>query len=173
MSDIAISTLHVINRSADRITSSKRNLKLIVNIALDLLQDRLLHLVAVTIDELDTIVRIRIMRCANHHAAIKATVNSLVGNAGRRDNMKHIRIGTRSNESRNDSGLEHIARTARVLTDNNTALLVLACAIVPANKSTDFKSMLDIEAIIGFAAKTIGSEVLHGNPLKRKQKQTY
>ena len=109
----------------------------------------------------------------DHNAAIKAAVNGLVGNTRRRDDVKHIGVSARGDKSRDDSSFEHIARTARILTNNDTPLLFLTRTVIPANDSADFEGMLDVEAIIGFAAEAIGSEVLHGNPLKREQKQTH
>ena len=107
--DVAIAALHVINRAANGVTRCQRYVKLAVNIGLNLLEDVLVHLVALFVDQLDAVIGKRIVRCGNHDAAIKGTVNYLVAYARCRNDVQHVRVSTRSNQARDKRGLKHIA----------------------------------------------------------------
>ena len=107
--DVAVATLHVVNRAANSVTRCQRYVKLAVNIGLYLLEDVLVHLVALFVDQLDTVIGKRIVRCGNHDTAVKATVNYLVADARRRNNVQHVRVSAGSNQTRDKCGLKHIA----------------------------------------------------------------
>ena len=74
--------------------------------------------------------------------------------------MQHVRIGAARHETSHQRGLEHIARTARVLAKNNTGLFIGAGPVVPAHKAPDLECVINIEALVGLATESIGSEVL-------------
>ena len=107
--DVAVAALHVINRAANGVTGCQRYVKLAVNIGLYLFKDVLVHLVALFVDQLDAVIGKRIVRCGNHDTAVKATVNYLVADARRRNNVQHVRVSARSNQARDKRGLKHIA----------------------------------------------------------------
>ena len=107
--DVAVAALHVINRAANAVTRCQRNVKLAVNIGLYLLKDVLVHLVAIFVDQLDAVIGERIVGCSNHDTAVKATVNYLVADARRRNNVQHVRVSARSNQARDKCRLKHIA----------------------------------------------------------------
>ena len=107
--DVAVAALHVINRAANGIARCQRYVKLSVNIGLNLLEDVLVHLVALFIDQLDAVIGKGVVRCGNHDAAVKATVYYLVANARRRNDVQHVRVSAGSNQARDKRGLKHIA----------------------------------------------------------------
>ena len=107
--DVAVAALHVINRAANAVTRCQRYVKLAVNIGLYLLKDVLVHLVAVFVDQLDAVIGEWVVGCSNHDAAVKGTVYNLVANTRRRNNVQHVRVSARSNQSRDKRGLKHIA----------------------------------------------------------------
>ena len=89
VSDVAITALHIINRCANCVTRHHRNLFGIfaVNVLLDKLKQRLFHLEALGINQLDAIIRIRIMASGNHHAAIECAVGGFIRKARRGNNV--------------------------------------------------------------------------------------
>ena len=107
--DVAVTTLHVINRAANGVTRCQRNVKLTVNIGLYLLENVLVHLVALFIDQLDAVISKGVVRCGNHDAAVKAAVNYLVAYARCRNNVQHVRVSAGSNQARDKRGLKHVA----------------------------------------------------------------
>ena len=107
--DVAVAALHVVNRAANGIARCQRYVKLTVNVSLNLLEDVLIHLVALFVDQLNAVIGKGVVRCGNHNAAVKGTVNYLVAYARCRNDVQHVRISTRSNQARDKRGLKHIA----------------------------------------------------------------
>ena len=109
MGDITVTTLHIVDSRPDCIALSERDIRLTVNIGLNLLEDRLLHFEAIAVHELDAIIGIRVMRGADHDAAVKTAINRLERNTGSGNYVQHIGISARGNQTGDDSSLKHIA----------------------------------------------------------------
>ena len=142
--DVAVAALHVVNGAANVVLGGQRNLAAAVDVLLDELKDVLVHLKAVAVDQLDAVVGVGVVRGGDHHTAVKRAVDDLVGNAGRGNDVQHVGVAARSHQARDKGALEHVARAAGVLTNDDAGLLALASAVVPAHKTADLVGVLDV-----------------------------
>ena len=109
MCDVAIATLHIINRAADFVTRSKRDFELIIDIVFYFLQYVFVHLVPAGINQFDAIVDEGIVRRSDHNATIECAVEHLIRKPWRGNNVQHIRIGTRGDKTAYERRFKHIA----------------------------------------------------------------
>ena len=161
MRDVAVAALHVVNGAANGITRGERNLELSVDVVLDLLEHVLVHLVALAVNELDAVVREGVVACGDHDATVKATVDDLIRNARRGDDVEHVGIGAAGNQACYQRRLEHVARATGVLADKHASFGAATGTVVPAHKAPDLIGVVNIKALVGPAPKAVGSEVLH------------
>ena len=159
--DVAVAALHVVDRAADGVLRGQRHLELAVDVVLDLLEDVLVHLVALGVDELDAVVGVGVVRRGDHDAAVEGALGGLVGEAGRGDDVQHVGVGAGGDEAGDERALEHVARATRVLAKDDAGLLALAGAVVPADEPADLIGVVHAEALVGPAAESISAEVLH------------
>ncbi len=142
--DVAVAALHVVNGAANVVLGGQRNLATSVDVLLDELKDVLVHLEALAVDQLNAVIGVGVVRGGDHNAAVKRAVDNLVGNAGRWNNVQHVGVAARSHQTRDKSALEHVARAAGVLTNDDAGLLALTSAVVPAHKTADLVGVLDV-----------------------------
>ena len=161
--NVAIAALHVINRCANRIARHHRHFFGIfaVNVLLNKLKQGLFHLETLGINQLDAVIRIRIVASGNHHTAIECAIGGFVRKAWGGNNVQHIGVCTRGNKARDHTAFQHVAGTTGVFAHNDTSLAALTCAIVPADKATNFVCMLNGKVGAGNAAEAVCAKILH------------
>ena len=165
--DVAVAALHVVNGAADGVAGGQGHLHLAVNVVLDLLEDVLVHLVALAVDELDAVVGVGVVARGDDDAAVEIAVDGLVRHAGRGDDVQQVGVGAGGHQAGNERGLKHVAGATGVLAHHDAGLLLLARTVVPAHKAADLEGVLDVEPLVGAATEAIGAKVLHVSPLSR------
>ena len=159
--NVAVATLHVVNRGANVVARGQRHLALAIDVVLDELQHVLVHLKAVAVDELNAVIAKRVVARTDHDAAIEAALHGLVRHARRRNHMQHIGVCAARNQTAHQRRLEHIARATRVLTHDHARLGPAPGAVIPTHKAADLVRMLYGQPNVGLAAKSVGAKVLH------------
>ena len=105
------------------------------------------------------------MRGGDHDAAVEFIRPRYVGNAGRGGHVQHIRIGTRCRQARRDGILQHIARPARVLADQDAGTVVghmeagKRRGVVPAEKTPYPIGVVGGQSHVGFPPEAVRAEV--------------
>ena len=99
MADVAVATLHVVDGAADGVAGGQRHLALAVDVVLDELKDVLVHLEALTVDQLDAVVGVGIVGGGDHDAAVKRAVDDLEGDARSGDDVEHVGVGAGGNQA--------------------------------------------------------------------------
>ena len=158
ITDIAVASRRIVNGFSDITSGRKRNLRTFaVEITLNFIDNVLLHLFAVPVQQLNTVVEIGIMACAYHDAAIKIIGARDVRNTRRCCNMHKVRIRAARRQSRRQCALEHITRTPCVLADNNGTFMLPS--VVCTQKTADFVGMFNIERFVCFASESVRAEI--------------
>lgn len=142
---IAVAPRHIINSAADGILVSKRNIlpllsektKLSIQIILNKENSLLVHLLTITVDELDAVVIIRIVACRNHDTAVKIICSGNIRHRRCGGNMQKIRVCSRSCQTGNKRILKHVAGASGVLSYHDFGrlfklFLLLELTIIPA-----------------------------------------
>ena len=116
------------------------------------------------IDELDSVVIIRIMACGNHNSAVEPVYSCNVSNRGRSRNVQHIRIGAGCSKPRDNRIFEHITRPARILADYYArrgciAVAAFQFAEIPTQKSAHAISVFSRQSFTRFSAEPVCSEI--------------
>jgi hypothetical protein len=91
----------------------------LVHLGLDRRLDRVVELEAVAREELDAVVRIRVVRGADDHARRKPERAREIGNGRRRQRPGHVHVDAGRREPGLEGRLDHVARYARVLADEH------------------------------------------------------
>ena len=148
------------------VARSQRHLAFAIDIVLDELQHVLVHLEAVAVDELNTVIAKRVVARADHNAAIEAALHGLMRHARRRDHVQHVGVRAARDQAAHQRRLEHVARTARVLAHDHARLSTAVGTVIPAHKAADLVRMLYRQPNVGLAAKAVGAKVLHALSLQ-------
>ena len=159
--NVAVATLHVIDRSANVVARGQRHPALAIDVILDELQHVLVHLKAVAVDELNAVIAKRVVARADHDAAIEAALHGLMRHTRRGDHVQHICVRTARDQATHQRRLEHIARATRVLAHDHACLALAVGTVIPTHKTADLVRMLHGQPNIGLAAKAVGAKVLH------------
>ena len=162
VTDVTVPSGVVIHRAADVLTGRERNL---LNLAVDVFFNGILqliiHLLAVAVHQLDAVVGVRVVACADHDTAVKTVGSRDVRNAGRRRYMQQVGVRARSRDAGSQRILVHIGRAARILADDNLRLAFLA--VVPSEVTSDGKCMLCCQVHSGLSAESVSTEILTHN----------
>ena len=158
VAEIAVPAGGIVDGLADVGALGIGKLLIAVEIGLDAVQQALFHLVAVGIDELDSVVVIGVVAGGDHNAAVEIVRPSDIGHARRTGDMQQIGIGTGSGKTGTQRGLEHVARAAGVLADHDLGFVILS--VVPAEIAADLKGVIDGQVLVGLSAKSVSSEIL-------------
>ena len=169
--NVAVATLHVVDRGANVVARSQRHLALAIDIVLDELQHVLVHLKAVAVDELNAVIAKRVVARADHDAAIEAALYGLMRHARRGDHVQHVGVRATRDQATHQRRLEHIARATGVLAHDNARLSTAVGAIIPAHKTANLISVLYRQPNVGLAAKAVGAKVLHALSLQNRGEQ--
>ena len=159
--NVAVAALHVVHRGANVVARGQRYLALAIDVVLDELQHILVHLKAVAVDELDTVIAKRVVARADHDATVEAALDRLVRHARRRNHVQHVGVRAARDQATHQRRLEHIAGSTRVLAHDDACLALAIGAVIPAHKTADLIGVLYRQPNVGLAAKAVGAKVLH------------
>ena len=161
VADVAITAGGIIDDLTDVLAGGVGQIMLAVQVLLDLVDDLLLHLLAMAIDELQAIILERVVAGGDHNAAVKLIHLSDVGHAGGGGHVHQVNVAAGSGDTGRQSALEHIAGTAGILADDDLGLVVTA--IVPAQETAHLEGVVHGQIHIGFAAEAVSTKIFrHG-----------
>ena len=158
VTEVAVTPGSVVDGLADVGALGVGKLLVAVQISLNAVQEALFHLVAVGIDELDSVVIIGIVAGGNHDAAVKVVRSRNIGDARRAGDMQQVGVRARCGEPGAESRFEHIARAAGVLADHDLGLMVFS--VVPAEIPADLEGVINGQVLVGLTAKSVRSKIL-------------
>ena len=131
-----------------------------VQICLQLRKQRVVHLFADSVHQLDAVVVKGIVACGDHHAAVKIFRARDVADAGRRGHVEQICVRPGGGDARGECAFVHIRGTAGVLADDDLRPGAAAlCAVIPAEEAADPECVLGGEVLPGPAAEAVRSEI--------------
>ncbi len=122
-----------------------------------------LHLIgqleAVRPEDLDAVVLIGVVRGADHHAGVRAHARREVGDGRRRERPREHDLAAHGADARRERGLEHVARQARVLADDDPRRARASLARLPGDGCTDAEGDLrSHHPGVGETADAVGPE---------------
>ena len=165
VADVAVPARHVVHGAADVRALRERHLDLSVDVLLDLQERLLVHLLAVAVYDLNSVIVIRVVRSRDHDAAVEVVRAGNVGNGRRRRHVHDVGVRARGHQARAERVLEHVRRSSGVLADHDLRLTALARAEVPADEAADLDRVLIVQRQVRFPAEAVGSEIFtHSSP---------
>ena len=170
---VAVATGHIVHRAANVFPVSERQLRpvliehmeLAVDVVLHQQQSFLGHFLAVAVNQLDTVIVVRVVAGRNHDATVEVVHAGDISHGGRGGDMEQVGIRTGSGQTCDQAILEHIRAAAGVLSDDDAGRLVVAIAltqsvIIPAQKTTNLVGVVGGQSDSSFATEAIGSKIL-------------
>ena len=180
---VAVTACHIVHGAADMLPVGKGQLRPVlvkymefaVDVVLHQQQGLLGHLLTVAIDQLDTVIIVRVVAGRDHDAAIKVIHASDVSHTGRSSDMQQVSVCSGGGQSCDQTVLEHIGAAAGVFADYNACRLVVAIAlaehiVIPAQKATNLVGMVGSQINTSFTTEAIGPKILSHSCLPRSQK---
>ena len=124
----------------------------------------LVHLLPVSVDQLDSIVEIWIMACGDHNTAVKFIHSCHISHRRCGRDMEKICIRTGSHQSANQCILKHIAGTAGILSYYDTRRRVVTVpafqfSVIPAEKTAYFICMICCQVFICLSTEAICTKI--------------
>ena len=159
VADIAVASRGIIHGTANLITLRHRHIGFPIEIIFDLQQRFLIHLFTVTVDDLDPVVIIGIMRCGDHDPAVKIICPGNVGNGRSGRHMHDVGICTGSSQPGTQCIFKHIAGTAGIFSDHDLGFFVQAFPVIPAKKTSDLHRVIKSQINICLTTETVCSEI--------------
>ena len=104
-------------------------MELTLNIIFNQQQCLFWHLLTVAVDQLDTVIVVRIVAGGNHDTAVKVIHTGNISHRRGRSDMEQIGICTGSGQTSDQTVFEHIGAAARILADDDTSRVVIAVAL--------------------------------------------
>ena len=155
ITDITISSWYIVYRTSNLRCMCKRNLfiifpkyfQLAIQILFNLINDIFLHFFTLIINQLDSVIIIRIMACRDHNTTIKPIGSCHISYRRCRRNMKQVSIRSRSYQTANQCIFKHIAWTSCIFSDHNTSWCIITVttlyfSVIPSKKSSDLICMI-------------------------------
>ena len=159
VADIPVPSRGVIHRPAYVRTGGVGRLgQLAVEVFLYLVEDILLHLLALGIQQLDAVINIGVVARAYHHAAVEVVHTRDIRHARSRRDVQQVGVRARGREPRRKRALEHVARAPRVLAYDYLGLVLPA--VVPAYEAAYLECVFRGEVHVGLAPEAVCSEIL-------------
>ena len=179
IADVAVSSGNVVDGAADLVALGQgqllpfpaEGLQIAVQIRLHQTDDAFVHLLAEVVDELDAVVVVGVVAGGDHDAAVEALGTDNEGHAGGGGNVEQIGVCAGGNQTAHQAVLEHVARPAGILADDDSGGAVgagaaLQLGVVPAEKTTDLEGVVSGKIAVGFSTEAVGSKIFaHGNGL--------
>ncbi len=172
VADVAVAAGCVVHRAADPVSLRAgdvvplltEELQLSVQVVLNIADGGLVHLLAVAVEKLDTVVVIRIVAGGDHDAAVEILCPGHIADGGGRGHMEQIGIGAGGRDAAHQAVFKHIAGPAGILADDDAgrgllALLSAELPVIPAQKTADLVGVLSLEVHIGLAPESICAEI--------------
>ena len=122
-----------------------------------LVEDGLLHLLALGVEELYSVVSVGVVARAYHDAAVEVVHTRDVRHAGRRRDVQQVGVRSGGGQPRRQRALEHIARAPGVLAYDYLCLVFPA--VVPADETAYLEGVLGGQVHVGLAAEAVSSEI--------------
>ena len=142
-----------------------KDVKFAVDIVLHQQQNLLRHLLAIAVEQLDTVVIIGVVAGRDHNAAIKVIHTGNIGHGRGGSDVQQVSICTGSGQTCDQTVFEHIGAAAGILANDDTGRIVVAIAlaqsvVVPAQKTANLVGMICGQSDSSFATEAIGSKIL-------------
>ena len=141
----------------------KRQILPTIQIPLDFVQNLLLHLLPVSVEQLDAVVIESVMAGRDHHAAVKAICTHHKADRGCGGYMEQAGISTGCGNTGCQSVLQHIAGTACIFTDDNSCPLRIL--IIMTQKSANPIGVICRQIYTSLSAKSVRTKVISHNIL--------
>ena len=180
---VAVTTCHIVHGAADVLPVCKGQLRPVlvkymefaVDVVLHQQQGLLGHLLTVAIDQLDTVIIVRVVAGRDHDAAIKVVHAGNISYRRRSSDVQQVSVCSGGGQSCDQTVLEHIGAAAGVFADYNACRLVVAIAlaehiVIPAQKATNLVGMVGSQINTSFTTEAIGPKILSHSCLPRSQK---
>ena len=151
------------------------HVELAVDVVLHQQQGLLGHLLTVAVDQLDTVIIVRVVAGRDHDAAIKVVHAGNISYRRRSSDVQQVGVRAGSSQACDQTVLEHIGAAAGVLADDDTGGFVVAIAlaehiVIPAQKATNLVGMVGSQINTSFTTEAIGPKILSHSCLPRSQK---
>ena len=162
VTDVAVTARREIDGASDIRTGCQRHLRgYTVEVILDFLYDIIAELLAVSIDDLDAVIIVRIMGGGDHHATVEVLRAGHISDGRSCRHMQKVSICTGRSDTCGDCIFKHIAGTSRILTDDDAAVLAvfLLLSIVPSEELAYTEGTVRCQIDIGLTTVTIGSKI--------------
>ena len=149
ISHIAVSSCCIINGASDFFADCKRyichlfpeQIQFAINVILNIGDRLLIHLLAVSIDQLDAIIIERIVAGRNHNTAVKILGSCHIRNRWCSRYMKQICICPGCCQTSYQRIFKHVAGTSGIFSDYHFTFFSCHLMIVPSDKTTHFVCM--------------------------------
>ena len=160
VANVAVAACDEVDGAANLGTLGNGDLDLAVDEVLDHKDGLLVHLLAVTVQQLDAVVVERVVRGRDHDAAVKVVPTADVRHRWGGGHMHDVGIGATRHKAGAQRVLKHVGRPAGVLTNDNLGLLALLGTVVPTKETTNLDGMLVGQVLVGLTTKAVSSEIL-------------
>ena len=136
------------------------NLHQTVDVLLHLQDGLLIHLLAVAVEQLDAVVVEGVVGGGDHNTAVKVIHPGDVGHGGGGGDMHDVGICAAGHQAGTQGVLKHIGGSSGILADDHLCLFIQSRAVVPAQKTADFHSVLKSQIFVGLSPEAVGSKIL-------------
>ena len=161
IADVAVAAGVKVDRAADLVLHCPGNaVGIAVDVGFKLVLQRVVHLLADAVHELDAVVPVGIVARGDHHAAVKVFGARDEADAGRRCNVQKIGVRAGGRDARGERALIHVGGAARILADDDAGRAArMTVRVIPAEKTAGPEGVLGGQYLAGLAAETVGAEI--------------
>ena len=122
------------------------------------------HFLAIAVDQLDTVIVVRVVAGGDHDAAIKVIHTGDVRHGRSGGDVQQISICSGGSQTCDQTVLEHIGAAAGILANDDAGGLVVAVAlaqgvVVPAQEAANLVSVVSGQINACFPTEAIGSKI--------------
>ena len=168
VADVAVAAGIEVHGAADFILGGPGNLgQVAVDVALDLVLEGIVHLLALAVHQLDAVVIIGIMAGGDHHAAVEALGAGDVADAGGGGDVEQVGIAAGGGDACGQGGLVHVGGTTGILADDDAGLVAsVKGGVMVAQETTGEEGVAGRQVNAGLAPEAVSAEIFaHGNTL--------
>ena len=173
ISDVTVSSRHVIHYAADLIPLCERKVasfnaqffKISVEIRFDKRNGAVVHFFAVAVKHFNSVIIEWVVRSGYHYSAVKAVLARNVRNARRCRYMEHIRVGAGRGYPGCERILKHVTRSSRIFSDEYARFVRKRMKAgkrrgkVPSEESSDTVCLIGSERYVRLAPESVCSEI--------------
>ncbi len=168
VADVAVAAGIEVHGAADLILGGPGDLgQVAVDIALDLILEVVVHLLALAVHQLDAVVIIGIMAGGNHDAAVEGLGAGDVADAGGGGDVEKVGVAAGGGDACGQGGLVHVGGTTGILADDDAGLVAgVEGGVMVAQEAAGEEGVAGRQVNAGLAAETVGAEIFaHRNTL--------